>query len=299
MERSASGPTWAIATPHEEATRAGADAFERGGNAVDAALRAATVLAVAYPHMCGVGGDLFALVQRPDGETLAVSSSGRSPAAADRSAIRSVDHAMPIRGPEPITVPGAVAGWRALHGTGAVLPWADAFSRAIELAIDGVPVARSLAETLAGLDEPFGADPGLSAIFFADGIPSPPGTTVRQGALGTTLTAIAHDGPEALYGGPMARPTSPGSTPPAHRSRSRIWRTTARSSCRRSARRSATFTSRSFRRTRRGSCCSRSSRCWNDSGSTPTLTVPRPAPSPSSSPRPPGTATGISRTPIT
>src|SRR5580765_8632403 len=99
MERSASGPTWAIATPHEEATRAGADAFERGGNAVDAALRAATVLAVAYPHMCGVGGDLFALVQRPDGETLAVSSSGRSPAAADPSAISSPDHAMPIRGP--------------------------------------------------------------------------------------------------------------------------------------------------------------------------------------------------------
>ncbi|HEX9300238.1 MAG TPA: gamma-glutamyltransferase, partial [Actinomycetota bacterium] len=75
MERSASGPTWAIATPHQEATRAGAAAFERGGNAVDAALHAATVLAVAYPHMCGVGGDLFALVQRPDGETLAVSSS--------------------------------------------------------------------------------------------------------------------------------------------------------------------------------------------------------------------------------
>jgi len=205
MERSASGPTWAIATPHEEATRAGADAFERGGNAVDAAIRAATVLAVAYPHMCGVGGDLFALVQRPDGETLAVSSSGRSPAAADPSAIRSLDHAMPIRGAAPVTVPGAAAGWRALHGTGAVLPWADAFSRAIELAIDGVPVARSLAETLAAPDEPFSADPGLSAIFFADGVASPAGSTVRQTALGATLTAIAHDGPEALYDGPIGR----------------------------------------------------------------------------------------------
>ncbi|MDP9300039.1 MAG: gamma-glutamyltransferase, partial [Actinomycetota bacterium] len=167
--------------------------------------RAATVLAVAYPHMCGVGGDLFALVQRPDGETLGVSSSGRAPAAADPSAIRSADHAMPIRGPAPITVPGAVAGWRALHGTGAVLPWGDAFSRAIELAIDGVPVARSLAETLAAPDEPFGGDPGLSAIFFADGIPSPPGATVRQSALGTTLTTIEQDGPEALYGGAIGR----------------------------------------------------------------------------------------------
>ena len=92
----AEGTRWAIATPHTAATTAGAEAFEQGGTAMDAALRAAVTLAVAYPHMCGVGGDLFALVQRPDGETLAVSSSGRSPGAADPSAIRSLDHAMPI-----------------------------------------------------------------------------------------------------------------------------------------------------------------------------------------------------------
>ncbi|TMK90056.1 MAG: gamma-glutamyltranspeptidase, partial [Actinobacteria bacterium] len=205
MERSASGPTWAIATPHEEATLAGAAAFEDGGNAVDAALRAATVLAVAYPHMCGVGGDLFALVQRPDGETLAVSSSGRAPGAADRADAADAGHVMPIRGPIPVTVPGAVAGWRAVHGTGAVLPWSGAFSRAIELAIDGVPVTRSLAATLAAPDEPFGADPGLSAIFFADGIPSPAGAAVHQPALGATLAGIAQAGPEVLYGGDIGR----------------------------------------------------------------------------------------------
>ena len=205
MERSASGPTWAIATPHEEATLAGAAAFEDGGNAVDAALRAATVLAVAYPHMCGVGGDLFALVQRPDGETLAVSSSGRAPGAADPADAAHAGDLMPIRGPIPITVPGAVAGWRAVHGTGAVLPWSGAFSRAIELAIDGVPVTRSLAATLAAPDEPFGADPGLSAIFFADGSPSPAGETVHQPALGATLAGIAEAGPEVLYGGDIGR----------------------------------------------------------------------------------------------
>ncbi len=201
MERSASGPTWAIATPHQEATRAGAAAFERGGNAVDAALHAATVLAVAYPHMCGVGGDLFALVQRPDGETLAVGSSGRAPTAADPEAVARADATMPIRGPDPITVPGAVAGWRAVHGTGAILPWGSAFSRAIEFAIDGVPVAPSLAETLAVPDEPFARDPGLSAVFFPDGIPTPVGATVRQLALGSTLTGIAERGPDAFYRG--------------------------------------------------------------------------------------------------
>ncbi len=53
-------------TPHAAATRAGVEAFEAGGTAMDAALPAATTLAVVYPHMCGVGGDLFALVPRSD-----------------------------------------------------------------------------------------------------------------------------------------------------------------------------------------------------------------------------------------
>src|SRR5437870_8284333 len=119
MKRSASGPAWAIATPHQEATRAGAAAFEAGGNAVDAALRAATVLAVAYPHMCGVGGDLFALVQRPDGQTLAVSSSGRAPAAAVPSAVPA-PAAMPTPGPTRITVPAPAPGGRPWPGPGAV-----------------------------------------------------------------------------------------------------------------------------------------------------------------------------------
>ena len=79
MDLGASGRTWAVATPHALATEAAAVAFERGGNAVDAALAAATTLAVVYPHMCGVGGDLFALVQHPAGDVVAINASGRAP----------------------------------------------------------------------------------------------------------------------------------------------------------------------------------------------------------------------------
>src|SRR6266487_605015 len=127
MQRSASGLSWAIASPSGEATAAGASAFDRGGNAVDAALHAATAIAVTAPSSCGVGGDLFALVQRPDGELLCVSSSGRAPVAAVPSAARRDHETMPLRGPVPITVPGAVAGWRSLYGLGAILPWEHAF----------------------------------------------------------------------------------------------------------------------------------------------------------------------------
>jgi gamma-glutamyltranspeptidase/glutathione hydrolase len=196
----ADGTRWAISTPHTAATAAGAEAFERGGTAMDAALHAAVTLAVAYPHMCGVGGDLFALVQRSDGEMLAINSSGRSPAAADPSALDGLSD-MPIRGPIPITVPGAVAGWRALHETGGVLPWAGAFTSAIRLAADGVEVSRSLRGELEEDAVVFGSDPGLASIYFPDGTPAALGDVVRQPALARTLGAIADRGPEVLYGG--------------------------------------------------------------------------------------------------
>jgi gamma-glutamyltranspeptidase len=59
----------AIATPHILATRVGKEAFDAGGNAIDAALAAAATLTVVYPHQCTLGGDLFALINRPDGKT--------------------------------------------------------------------------------------------------------------------------------------------------------------------------------------------------------------------------------------
>ena len=100
MERRASGTSWAIASPHTTATEAGAVAFERGGNALDAALAAAVTLAVSYPHNCGVGGDLFALVQRPDGQTVAINASGRAPAGIDADALRAAHGThMPEFGP--------------------------------------------------------------------------------------------------------------------------------------------------------------------------------------------------------
>ncbi|MDP9299166.1 MAG: gamma-glutamyltransferase, partial [Actinomycetota bacterium] len=83
MDFSATGRSWAIATAHRLATEAGAAAFERGGNAIDATLAAAVTIAVSYPQACGVGGDLFALVQRPAGDVVAINASGRAPSATD------------------------------------------------------------------------------------------------------------------------------------------------------------------------------------------------------------------------
>ena len=201
----ATGSRWAVATPHRFASEVAADAFAAGGNAVDAALHAAVTLAVVYPHMCGVGGDLFALVHRPDGVLVAIDSSGRAPTAIDVPALRSTHGAtMPESGPATITVPGAVAGWDALHRQGAALSWSSAFDAAIDAAARGFPISRDLAFSIARWSDDFRSDPGLAEVVYANGVPAEDDLLV-QPRLAETLTAIATDGIGALYGGDVGR----------------------------------------------------------------------------------------------
>ncbi len=204
MASGATGSRWAIAGPHHLATQAGAEAFENGGNAIDAALAAAVTLAVCYPHMCGVGGDLFAVVQRAEGDTLAINSSGRAPSAIDPDAVRA-QHGdqMPVRGPIPITVPGAVAGWEALHRVGGTRPWRTYFDDPAALARDGVPMPASLHDLLRQEQGLFGSDPGMAQVFYPSGVAVAAGKPFRNVALGRTLESIAGGGAEALYRGPV------------------------------------------------------------------------------------------------
>ncbi len=202
---SAVGTHAAIATPHRAATEAGAAAFGEGGNAIDAALAAAVTLAVVYPHMCGVGGDLFALVRRPTGDTVGLNASGAAPRAIDVDRTRRLGHGrVPVHGPLSVTVPGTVSGWGALQGLGGELPWAMAFDAAVHAADAGTPVSRSLAAGLAWRTEDLYADPGLREVFFRDGRALGEGELLRQPALAATLAEIARRGPRHLYEGTLA-----------------------------------------------------------------------------------------------
>src|SRR5690606_15617392 len=80
-----------------------------GGNAVDAAIAAAAVLAVVSPHECGLGGDMLGLVyDAASGQVHALNASGRSPAAATLEQYRD---GMPMTGARSVSVPGMVGGW--------------------------------------------------------------------------------------------------------------------------------------------------------------------------------------------
>ncbi len=194
----------AIASPHHLATEAGEDAYRRGGNAIDAALAAATALTVVYPHNTAVGGDLVALVRSPSGSITCVNATGTAPAARRADALRARHgDRLPLRGPDTVTVPGAARGWEAIRSHGARLAREDQFRLAVRYAADGVPVSRSLGRALEeGRGELLG-DPGFAGVFAPGGELLTEGRALVQPRLAGSLARIAANGPGELYGGPV------------------------------------------------------------------------------------------------
>jgi gamma-glutamyltranspeptidase/glutathione hydrolase len=194
---------FAIATPEPQATAAGERVLRSGGNAIDAALAAAAVLTVTFPHNCALGGDLFALVRDPGGTTLCINASGPAAAAADAEALRAQYGTMPVQAPEAITVPGLVAGWERLHAAGAALPWRTLFDDAIRLAADGTEVSASLAGAIEEDAAGIAADPGLRAVLMPGGTPLGEGDRLRQPALAASLRELAAGGARVFYDGAL------------------------------------------------------------------------------------------------
>jgi gamma-glutamyltranspeptidase/glutathione hydrolase len=196
----------AVASPHALATRAGERALEEGGNALDAAIATCAVLTVVYPHMCSIGGDIQALLARPDGRARALSGSGAAAAALSAQALRDTHASMPIHGVHPITVPGVIAAWADLHAQGGKLPWARLLKDAIALASDGLPVAAALGRDLDALQARLALDPGLRGVFFhSDGRVLRAGELLRQPALASSLELIARDGQDVFYRGEVGQ----------------------------------------------------------------------------------------------
>jgi gamma-glutamyltranspeptidase/glutathione hydrolase len=133
-----------VASADQLATQAGMTVLASGGNAVDAAIATNAAIAITGPHLCGMGGDLFALVHT--GTTVhALNSTGRAGSGADADALRAEGHReMPFRHDiRTVTVPGCVDGWVALHERLGTLPLAKILEPAIALARRGSRRRRS------------------------------------------------------------------------------------------------------------------------------------------------------------
>lgn len=201
----ATGTRGAVATSHYLATEAGAEALRAGGTAIDAAIAAAAALCVVYPNNVALGGDLVALVRRPDGVVRFVNATGRAAEAVNLDELRERHgERLPARGVDTITVPGGLRGWEALAGLGGRLSWTQRLERARRYAYDGIPLARSVARAVRIDRRDLEADAGCRELFLSGGVPLEEGAPFRQPALADTIGRIAERGPEEFYSGEVA-----------------------------------------------------------------------------------------------
>ena len=196
-----------IATSQSLASSAGLGVLQRGGNAVDAAVTAAAVLAVVEPSMTGIGGDLLAILSDGrSGNVHALDSTGRSPFAAtpDAFAARGLRE-MPDTGPLVVDVPGVVEGWHQLLRRFGTISLGDALEPAIRCARDGFPVAELMANEWSNQEMKLLGDRRASATFLPNGRPPVHGEVFANPRLARTLETIATRGRDAFYGGEIAR----------------------------------------------------------------------------------------------
>ena len=208
-----------VTSPHYLASQAGRDILRAGGTAVDAAIAAAAVLSVVYPHMCGIGGDNFWLIYDAASQKLhALNGSGRAARAATTGLYAQRSHkAVPTRGAlAAITVPGAVSGWAAAFDhskkhMGSPLGWADLLASAREHAENGFAVSHSLAGSLALVNSGKPNYCLTDCPEFRELFCTPEGHTpafasvLHQPHLARTLGRLAAQGPEEFYSGDIAR----------------------------------------------------------------------------------------------
>jgi gamma-glutamyltranspeptidase / glutathione hydrolase len=197
----------AVASPHAAATAAGADVLAAGGNALDAAIATNAMLSVVYPHMCGLGGDLFVLYHDARGDTVhCLNGTGGAPALATPAAFAERGlGAVPARGPLSLTVPGAVAGWEVALSRFGTRALPELLAPAIERADAGIELTPRLADWIAEARDELTEDPVLRATFLdASAAPLAAGAAVRLPGLSDTLRRLAHAGAADLYDGELA-----------------------------------------------------------------------------------------------
>jgi gamma-glutamyltranspeptidase/glutathione hydrolase len=196
-----------VAAENPLAAQAGAVVLARGGHAAEAAIAANAVMGVVAPMMNGVGGDLFAIVHEPaSGAVHGLNASGWSPARLTIDFLESRGlTSMPQNGIHSVTVPGAVAGWMALHGRFGRLKLETILAAAIAHAETGFPVSEITSVEWEGSVAALRTDRNATATYLPGGRSPAAGELFRNADLGRTLSAIGRDGGEAFYRGEVAQ----------------------------------------------------------------------------------------------
>ncbi|EPL08610.1 gamma-glutamyltransferase [Pseudomonas sp. CF161] len=190
------------------AAHAGREILRQGGAAIDAAIAMQAVLTLVEPQSSGIGGG--AMIVLWDGKAVRTYD-GRetAPAGASENLFLQADgRPMPFPkaqiGGRSVGTPGVLRALELAHQQHGRLPWAQLFEPAIRLSEQGFPISPRLHGMIVA-DPYLAQSPDMAAYFLnTDGSPKAVGTLLRNPRLAAVLKRIAHEGPNALYQGPIA-----------------------------------------------------------------------------------------------
>ncbi|HXB20868.1 MAG TPA: gamma-glutamyltransferase [Candidatus Solibacter sp.] len=196
-----------VGTSHYLASQAGAQILAKGGNAMDAAIAANTVLGVTEPMMNGIGGDLFLLYwDAKTGKLYGLNASGWAPRklTIDFLSKQGIT-AMPREGIHTATVPGAVDGWNKAHQRFGKLPWKDLFAQAIYYAEHGYAVPEIIHDYWVAEEPKMGKTEEARRVFLPGGKAPELGERFTNPDLAKSLRLVAEQGRDAFYKGEIAQ----------------------------------------------------------------------------------------------
>ena len=199
-----------VVAPHHLASQAGLRVLQDDGNAVEAMIAAASTIAVVYPHMNGLGGDNFWLVQTPS-EVHGIDACGGAAGLASVDFYQQLQCSkIPDRGPlAALTMAGAVSGWEKAHAysqqkLGGKLPLSRLLEDAIHYAKSGVAVTSTLANNAAGKRSQLESVAGFASTYMPDGQTVTEGSRFTQTKIAATLEALVKNGLNDFYRGELA-----------------------------------------------------------------------------------------------
>ena len=198
------------ATSHPLATQTALDILKDGGNAIDAAIAANAVLGLVEPTGCGIGGDLFAIVWiEEDKKLYGLNSSGPAPQDMTIKKLKAMGiDKIPPFGPLPVTVPGAVAGWTALHKRFGNKSFEELFNNAIYYADNGFPITEVVGYYLQLSSERYKDYPNFKDVWMPNGEALKKGDVFINKDLAGTYKQIAKSYGESFYKGDIAQTIS-------------------------------------------------------------------------------------------
>ena len=201
-----------VATSQPIATDVGLSILKKGGSAVDAAIAANAALGLMEPHMCGIGGDLFAIVWDEKEQQLhGLNASGRSPKSLSHGELtgrlrKLGTQNIPHNSLLSVSVPGAVHGWTTLHEKFGKLPFVELLAPAIQYAETGFPVSPVIAgQWQWAAVEITGTVPGAFDNVYAPGGRGPAvGDIFTNKELARSYRLVADNGNKGFYQGELA-----------------------------------------------------------------------------------------------